>query len=267
MHGLGVSDALAGRVPEALVPLLRALTALGDPELFLVAAPLLYWLGPRYDVLSPERAARFLGIVVGGLALVVALKSLFGFHRPPATVALVHADGYGFPSGHATGAAVFYGALAALLRAGTRRTRYAVAGVVVAVVAVTRLALGVHYLPDVVAGVVAGSLHAAFALAVSRDSVANAFFVALAAGTAGLALAWTAEAATVFGATLGGIVGWQAARERVQRLADASAWSVLALVPLLAVGGLPLAIEPPVPVAAAGGIVLGFGVMWVPTRL
>ncbi|GAA0648151.1 phosphatase PAP2 family protein [Salarchaeum japonicum] len=267
MHGLGVTDALAGSVPDGLVPLVRALTALGDPELFLVATPLLYWLGPRYDVLSPERAARLLGVVVGGLALVVALKSLFAFHRPPAAVALVHADGYGFPSGHATGVTVFYGSLAALLRTGTRRTRYAVAGVVVAVVAGTRLALGVHYLADVTAGVLAGSLYVAFALTVSRSRVEHAFAAALAAGTVGLALAWTAEAATVFGATVGGVLGWRVARERVHRLRDASPWSVLALAPLLAVGGLPLAIPLSLPVATAAGIVLGFGVVWVPTRL
>lgn len=267
MHGHGVSGALAGSIPDGLVPLLRALTALGDPGVFLVAAPLLYWLGPRYDVIPAKRAARVLGIVVGGLALVVALKSLFALHRPPATVSLIHADGYGFPSGHTTGATVFYGTLAALLGVGRRRTRYVAAAAVVTLVAFTRLALGVHYLPDVIAGVVAGSLYVAFALAVSRNRVANAFAVALGVGTAALVLAWTAEGATVFGATVGGIVGWQFARDHTDAVADAAPWSVLALAPLLVVGGLPLAIEPPVPVAAAAGIVLGFGVVWVPTRL
>jgi len=267
MHGTGVADALAGTVPEGLVPVLRALTALGDPVLFLVAAPVLYWLGPRYDLLSPDRAARLLGVVVGGLALVVALKTLFGVHRPPASVSLVHADGYGFPSGHATGATVFYGALAALLTVGRRRTRYAAAAVVVAVIAVTRLALGVHYLADVLAGVVAGSLYIALALELSRSRTGNAFAIALGVASAAVVLAWTMEAVTVFGAAAGGTVGWQVARHRANRLQNVSPSSVLALAPLLAVGGLPLAIALPLPVATAAGIVLGFGVVWVPTRL
>lgn len=267
MHGLGVSEVVAERVPDALVPVLRALTALGDPSLFLVAAPLLYWLGPRADVLDPERAARLLGVVVGGLALVVALKSLFALPRPPNAVSLVTADGYGFPSGHATGATVFYGTLAALLGVGGRRQRYATAAVVVALVAFTRVALGVHYLADVTAGVLVGSLYVAFALAVSRVRAGNAFSAALGVGTAALVLAGTPGSATVFGATVGGLVGWQFARDRVERLETLAPSRVVALAPLLGVGGLALEMDPAVPVAAVAGIAMGFGVVWAPTRL
>ena len=69
----------------------------------------------------------------------------------------MEASGWSFPSGHAFGAMVFYGLLVAFAWVSTeRRTRRVaavVAGVlVVGAVGLSRVALGVHYLSDVVAG-------------------------------------------------------------------------------------------------------------------
>ena len=77
------------------------------------------------------------------------------------------ADGYGFPSGHATAATAVYGGVAAVLPAGTGRLRYAAAGSVVAVVALSRIAIGVHYLVGVVAGVLLGLTVLALLLALA----------------------------------------------------------------------------------------------------
>jgi len=70
--------------------------------------------------------------------------------------ATAFSDGYGFPSGHATVSTVVYVGLASILTIWDQRRRYFVAGVVVAVVSFTRLALGLHYLVDVLAGMALG---------------------------------------------------------------------------------------------------------------
>lgn len=267
MRDAGVARAIAGSVPDSLVDVLVALTHLGDPALFMVAAPLAFWFGPRYGVLTPRNAARVLAITIGGLSLVVGLKASFALPRPPVAVARIVTDGYGFPSGHTTGATVFYGSLAALASRWSRSERYAAAGALVALVAFTRVALGVHYVVDVVAGVVLGSLFVWTGVRASRDGVRRAFALAVAAGLFAVAAAWTVEAATAFGATLGGLLAWTWTREDLGTLRAVEPRHAAALVPVVAVGGLPLALHPDPVLAVVAGAIMGVGVVGVPTRL
>jgi undecaprenyl-diphosphatase len=102
-------------------------------------------------------------VVAGGL-LGAALKLLLGRHRPEFLDPVSHAAGYSFPSGHALTAALGAGVLLLIFlpfaadaaSAGARRAaRWAMvaAAVVVAVgTGLTRIALGVHWLSDVLAG-------------------------------------------------------------------------------------------------------------------
>ncbi|MFC4852785.1 phosphatase PAP2 family protein [Actinophytocola glycyrrhizae] len=72
------------------------------------------------------------------------------------------APGMSFPSGHAMSSLVSYGVLllvfTPLLRPATRRATIAVVATLVFVIGFTRMALGVHYLSDVVAGWLLGCL-------------------------------------------------------------------------------------------------------------
>jgi hypothetical protein len=85
-------------------------------------------------------------------------------------LALSHATGFAFPSGHATDAAAVYGMLAVLLarpgRPAARVAAVAGAGGLVGLVGLSRLYLGVHWLTDVVAGVGLGAIWIASLIAV-----------------------------------------------------------------------------------------------------
>lgn len=287
-HGFGVTEALSS-LPEGVVLLFALLTQLGDAWFIFGGVALLYWLGDDRLTENPRTAGALLvALGVCALAATVALKSFFAVHRPvgageavppgwlPAAFEAVYrsistGDGFGFPSGHATGATVAYGGAAVLYdRLWNRERRYAVAAGVVGVIALSRLVIGVHLLPDVLAGVVAGAAilfgtlwladgapHRAFAVATGIAVVALA--VALAGGHTGEAT----KAALGIGAGLGGVVEW--ARHR-----DADRWRVGLPVTLV---GLPVlgllwggvyAAELALPLSALGSGVAVLGILAVP---
>jgi len=176
-RGIG-GVAFADSLPDPVVAAGGLLTQLGDTWFLLLAVGALYWRAragraPALTATPLRDCLLLLALVVGAYAAAVALKSVFALPRPagagtavlpawlpPATApvyeSMVTADGYGFPSGHATAATAVYGGAAVLLRVGTRRLRYAAAGAVVTVVCLSRVVIGVHYLVDVAAGVLLG---------------------------------------------------------------------------------------------------------------
>lgn len=100
--------------------------------------------------------------VPGGMLLNVLLKYTYQRPRPSFEEPLVTLATYSFPSGHASGATLFYGFLAAYLvctlRGGAARTLVlTAAAAMVALVAFSRVYLGAHYLSDVLAGIAFGS--------------------------------------------------------------------------------------------------------------
>jgi membrane-associated phospholipid phosphatase len=124
----------------------------------LVLAAGLVW---RWRRGSWRPLALLAGAAAGAWVVQVAVKQLVERPRPPAGLALSHATGFAFPSGHATDAAAVYGMLALLLaRSGPRAARVAAwtgAAGLIALVGLSRLYLGVHWLSDVVAGIALGA--------------------------------------------------------------------------------------------------------------
>jgi undecaprenyl-diphosphatase len=117
-------------------------------------------------------AGFFVVAVVGGQLLVDVVKRLVDRARPVLPDPVAHAGGPSFPSGHAMGSAILYGAIAViLLPALPRRARPVVVGLVVllvAAVSTSRVLLGVHFTSDVTAGALLGAGWLAVAVGVCR---------------------------------------------------------------------------------------------------
>ena len=99
---------------------------------------------------------------VGGL-LNLQLKAFFARARPDLAEALRHTSGYSFPSGHAMGATVCFGALSYLAFRAIPNWRERAAAVsfsvsMIAAIAASRIYLGVHWISDIGAGIAAGMI-------------------------------------------------------------------------------------------------------------
>jgi len=122
-----------------------AVTWLGEEDFFLLAIPILYWcvdatLTVRLGLLY------FFSVLVNS-----AIKDLLRTPRPsPQQVQVIgQAAGFAFPSGHAQGNTVFWGFLAAKVKA---RWFPWLAALLIFLVGVSRLYLGVHWPVDVLGG-------------------------------------------------------------------------------------------------------------------
>lgn len=109
------------------------------------------------------QAAVWAATVAGAALLNVVLKLVFERPRPPYPSVPIWRNTWSFPSGHAMASLVLIGMLAYLVfpRARSRRTRLSLLLSAIALVwaiGFSRLLLGVHYLSDILAGYVAGTL-------------------------------------------------------------------------------------------------------------
>jgi len=200
-RGVGVTQALERLLAPWMRELFTLITQLGDAWFLFAAVAFVYWFGNR------RRGAFALSAILGALALTLALKGLFALPRPPVELQVGHASGYGFPSGHAIGATVLWGLLALVLERGSHRWRAVGAGAVVAVVATSRLVIGVHYVADVAIGIGIGLAYLAVLLYVTEWNPTRGFVVAAgltlaAVATNGLTPDSVAAVAGVTGATV-----------------------------------------------------------------
>lgn len=152
----GVADEL-NDIVSAHGPLVSALQALTD----LGGRPVMMWLVGIVAIALLIRGQRRLVVFLmvtgaGALTLDPSLKLLVGRLRPAVDVPVASAPGNSFPSGHVLGATVAYGALLLIfLPVASRRLRALAIWAYVAIlvlVGFTRVALGVHYVSDVLAG-------------------------------------------------------------------------------------------------------------------
>jgi undecaprenyl-diphosphatase len=153
-HGAAarINGLVAGH--PALVSVVKAVTFLGsDGVLWTI-------IGVAAVFLAFRRRWRLVGylLVTGAGALVMdpILKDLVGRLRPVVAHPIAHGGGNSFPSGHSLGSIVCYGAVfLVFLPAARGRWRTAFTAVIVtlaALIGISRILLGVHYLSDVLGG-------------------------------------------------------------------------------------------------------------------
>lgn len=100
--------------------------------------------------------------VPGGMLLNVLMKYAFQRARPSFGDPILTLTTYSFPSGHAAGSTLFYGFAAAYLMSMVRPWYWRAAiglsaALLIALVGLSRLYLGVHYLSDVLAAICEGA--------------------------------------------------------------------------------------------------------------
>ncbi|WP_255150998.1 phosphatase PAP2 family protein [Halorarius halobius] len=282
-HGIGVTEALRS-VPDAVVLLFALVTQLGDLWFYFLALTVAYAFGESLvgDAVSRERIAAVVAVAVGALAVTAGLKELFAHPRPPGAGTLrpmpwlpavlvpvvesfATADGYALPSGHATGSAAVYGAAALFVRYGRARARYLLAAVAVLLVALSRVVIGVHYLLDVVVGVVAGLTYLAVVHRATGGGqrVKRAFTLAVLAGAAAAAIHFSVETLAALGGALGGRIGWTVFGERATTGAVTRREGAVALAVAVPVGGALIGVGATTPSPVVGFLGTGLALATV----
>jgi len=220
-RGVGVTETLRELLPPWAVSAAEMVTLIGDWPVIVILLALLYlasvWGNARYasasdrvQPLCPDRTAFMIATVFGGLSLTLFLKGAIGAPRPPAELHAVTPSEYGFPSGHTMTGTVFYGACAIWLDVWNRKTRFVGAGLLIFIVALSRLVLGVHFLADVTASVVIGSLYLAAVASTLEDFPGRTFGVAVVMALIALAVPGdSVQAALGVIGTVIAAVGWQ----------------------------------------------------------
>jgi undecaprenyl-diphosphatase len=153
------ADGIARSVPIDVIRVFARVTHLGDPWL------LATWcvLGAVLLVLSGRRAIAigFVIAIAGNGVLNTTLKRIFERVRPVHDREIATADGWSFPSGHASGSLVTYGMIAYVLVSVMPSRWRLPAAILATIIAVTtassRVFLRVHFASDVLAGFASGT--------------------------------------------------------------------------------------------------------------
>ncbi|MDQ1288397.1 MAG: hypothetical protein QG622_1962 [Actinomycetota bacterium] len=142
--------------PEVVVAL-EVLAFVTHPNAWRAVAAVIavvLWQRGRHGIATWLVVTMALGGVLSPL-----LKAIVGRERPVFADPVSSADGYAFPSGHALASMLFAACLIVLARSVARdgrrspaRRAVAVGVVIVAITGIDRIALGVHYASDVLAG-------------------------------------------------------------------------------------------------------------------
>lgn len=199
--------------PEAYVDLAVIVTDFGGPTALMVVLAVLYWVTKRRET------ALVISYAVAGVGFILLLKIAIGLPRPPEELFLIPNDDdpYGFPSGHAFAASLVYGGL--LLVFDRYREPLSIAATVgaIALVSLSRVVLGVHYLGDVIAGAIVGVVFLVVVHALVAGDPRRGFAIGgLLAAPAVFVTGAESDALIALGGSIGGL----AASTRIESLPE-----------------------------------------------
>ena len=134
--------------------LFQFITMFGEEAILIPLIAVIYW---SFNKKMGEYIAyaSLTSVLVNG-----AIKDIFKAKRPIGepgirSLRVETATGYSFPSGHTQGTASFWSAIAIYLK---KSYMYGISGLIIVLVAISRLYLGVHYPKDVLFGAIFGIL-------------------------------------------------------------------------------------------------------------
>lgn len=231
-----VVDILAG-LPDPIVVLFGLVTQLADLWFFFTVLALAYLLSEQTRIIDRRGAVFLVAVAFGSIAVVQGLKLAFALPRPPAAATVPEARalptglrplyaelatsaGYGFPSGHATAATALYGAAAVVVDYRSREWRAVATGILIVVIALSRVVLGVHYLVDVLAGIlIGGAILAGFTAVGERGTApSRALSLTLIVALIPAMLAFTTDTLAILGGAFGARLTWSVVGEAVLSL-------------------------------------------------
>ncbi len=167
----GVALWFHAHLTPTFVSVLRGITEFGSSEwiALVLSVAVLFFVFKRW---WPSLLMTVVAIP-GGMLLNEWIKILVHRHRPFADGWFVDWSGYSFASGHTIGATLLYGQLALFIfpLIKSRRGRalvFSAAILVIVLVGFSRIALGAHYVTDVLAGMFLGTSWLTVCLLVSR---------------------------------------------------------------------------------------------------
>ncbi len=206
--------------------LFKALTALGSEDFYFLLLPLLLWC------IDFAVGARLAAVFLLSAYVNVGLKDLFRLPRPfvlDPSVKLYDVEGYGMPSGHAQLSVVIWGTIAHALK---RTSLWVLAGLLAALIGLSRIYLGVHFPTDVAAGWLIGALllagyvalHSLVETWLEERGFSVQLMLVVALSLALLLLHATEDTASLTGILLGAGVGLAVLRRHLTYRAGGPLW-------------------------------------------
>lgn len=145
----GIIESLQGYSSAPLDVLFQGFTVIFSPTMLVVYSVLLFWLGDKKKWATALTYMIFVGFSV------VLFKTLFSMPRPPESLRRIETESYGFPSGHSTAITGGTGWLIHLRRS----WKVILIGIFISLmVMLSRVYFGVHYIRDILGGLVLGTM-------------------------------------------------------------------------------------------------------------
>lgn len=151
-------SAVRGSLPENLTEFFRTITIAGN----VITQIMIVIVSVVLLALKKWKSEAYFMLIIGIIAaiLITVLKLIYQRGRP-SLIHIVVADGYSFPSGHAMGSMLIFGALLiiAYQRISNKPLQMltvGLLGLLILIIGTSRIYLGVHYPSDVLGGFILG---------------------------------------------------------------------------------------------------------------
>jgi undecaprenyl-diphosphatase len=148
------------------VSLSKFISTIADPIVLTIIA--LIVVAILYLKKSKKEAILLATATITTAIIIKLLKQVI--QRPRPLNALIQETSYSLPSGHATIAVVFFGLIAYLITTKKHKLTAIITTLIILIISFTRLYLNVHWLTDVIAGLILGTIILTISITIYKKS-------------------------------------------------------------------------------------------------